>query len=292
MDVCQGYKMINAYLYSVKQEDCAADKWDYGLLKEIFDKNNIEQTKVVELPNTKKAFVVIPGPQNIGHEQKINEELKKIKKVVLFITGDEEGIFNINAINHNNIDIWIQYPHEKHKKYNKLPVGVPQHLKQNLPEYTDKQYDVYFGGQITHVRRAQLSEIMPTLKNSLYKPTNGFSQGDTPKEYYKNLISAKICPAPAGAVVIDTFRFYEILEMLSIPIADNKNSKNVYTDFYKQLFEEDMPIKTVLDWYELGGIIPKLLEEYPNNMHKAVAWWIKYKRDLSIKIMGQINAKK
>ena len=36
MDVCQGYKMINAYLYSVKQEDCAADKWDYGLLKQFF----------------------------------------------------------------------------------------------------------------------------------------------------------------------------------------------------------------------------------------------------------------
>jgi hypothetical protein len=80
--------------------------------------------------------------------------------------------------------------------------------------------------------------------------------------------------------------------MLSIPIADNKNSKNVYIDFYKQLFEEDMPIKTVLDWYELSVMIPKLLEEYPNNMHKAVAWWIKYKRDLSIKIMEQINAKK
>jgi len=33
---------IKAYLYSVKQEDCAADKWDYGLLKEFFNKNNIK----------------------------------------------------------------------------------------------------------------------------------------------------------------------------------------------------------------------------------------------------------
>jgi hypothetical protein len=281
---------IKTFLYSIKKEDCAADKWDYGLLKEIFDKNNIEQTRVVELPNTKKAFVVIPGPQNIGHEQKINEELKKIKKVVLFITGDEEGLFDIKTIKHKNIDIWIQYPHPKHEKYNKLPLGVPQHLKNNVPEYDKKIYDIYFGGQITHVRRQQLSEVMPTLKNSLYRPTDGFSKGDNPKEYYKNLLSSKICPAPSGAVVVDSFRFYEALEMLSLPIADLRDSKNSITNFYYNMFEM-MPIKSVIDWYELPGILEKILKDYPNNMHEVVAWWIKCKRDLSIKIMRQINAK-
>jgi hypothetical protein len=281
---------IKTFLYSIKKEDCAADKWDYGLLKEIFDKNNIEQTRVVELPNTKKAFVVIPGPQNIGHEQKINEELKKIEKVVLFITGDEEGLFDIKTIKHKNIDIWIQYPHPKHEKYNKLPLGVPQHLKNNVPEYDKKIYDIYFGGQITHVRRQQLSEVMPTLKNSLYRPTDGFSKGDNPKEYYKNLLSSKICPAPSGAVVVDSFRFYEALEMLSLPIADLRDSKNSITNFYYNMFEM-MPIKSVIDWYELPGILEKILKDYPNNMHEVVAWWIKCKRDLSIKIMRQINAK-
>ena len=281
---------IKTFLYSIKEEDCAADKWDYGLLKEIFDKNNIEQTRVVELPNTKKAFVVIPGPQNIGHEQKINQELKKIKKVVLFITGDEEGLFDIKTIKHKNIDIWIQYPHPKHEKYNKLPLGVPQHLKNNVPEYDKKIYDIYFGGQITHVRRQQLSEVMPTLKNSLYKPTDGFAKGDNPKEYYKNLLSSKICPAPSGAVVIDSFRFYEALEMLSLPIADLRDSKNSITNFYYNMFEI-MPIESVIDWYEISGILEKILEDYPNNMHRAIAWWIKCKRDLSIKIMRQINAK-
>ena len=29
--------MIKTYLYSFNEQDCAADKWDYGLLKEIFD---------------------------------------------------------------------------------------------------------------------------------------------------------------------------------------------------------------------------------------------------------------
>ena len=79
---------IKAYLYSVKEEDCAADKWDYGLIKEIFTKNKIEQIKVTKLPNVERAFVVIPGPQNIDYEDKISEELSKINRVVLFITGD------------------------------------------------------------------------------------------------------------------------------------------------------------------------------------------------------------
>ena len=141
MDVCQGYKMINAYLYSVKQEDCAADKWDYGLLKEFFNKNNIKPVRVTTLPNVNRAFVVIPGPQNVDYEDQICEELNKIYRVVLFITGDESATFNINKIKHNNIEIWIQYPHRKHAQYNKLALGVPRDLHKNLPVNKDKVYE-------------------------------------------------------------------------------------------------------------------------------------------------------
>jgi hypothetical protein len=282
--------MTKAYLYSFNEEDCAADKWDYGLLKEIFDKYEIEQIKVNSLPETDRAFVVIPGPQNLSYEEHINKELQKIKRVVLFFTGDEEVRFDLSKINHSNIEIWLQTPHKQHQNYNTLPLGVPQHLKNYLPEYTPKKYDVYFGGQITHVRRQQLSQVMPKLKNSLYKPTDGFAKGDSPKEYYKNLLSSKVCPAPSGAVVIDSFRFYEALEMLSLPIADLRDSKNLITNFYYKMFEI-MPIESVTDWYQLSGILEKILKDYPNNMHEAVSWWIKCKRDLSIKIMRQINAK-
>jgi len=281
-----------AYLYSHDGKDYANDKWDYGLLKEIFNKKNIEQVQVTELPKVNKGFVVIPGAQNINQEDKINKELNNIEKVVLFVTGDEEATFNINAIKHKNIDIWIQYPHENHYKYNKLPLGAPQHLKQNIPKYPIKKYDIYFGGQITHSRRQQLAKIMPSLPNALYKPTDGFAKGDNPKKYYENLSLSKICPAPAGAQVIDSFRFYETLEMMSLPVGDLKNSKNIETNFYNEMFEKNIPIKLVSNWENLKNILPNLLDNYPNNMHQAVAWWIKYKRDLSNTIMKQINAKK
>jgi hypothetical protein len=278
------------YLYSFDEKDCASDKWDYGLLKEIFDKYNVEQIKVNLLPDTDRAFVVIPGPQNLGHEEDIHKELQKIGRLVLFITGDEEGRFDITKISHPNADIWIQYPHKKHKKYYKLPLGTPQHLKNSVPQYTDKKYDVYFGGQITHSRRRQLSDAIKTLSNALFKPTKGFAQGDSPKDYYANLASSKIAPSPSGATVIESFRFYEALEMLSLPIVDSVDPQGNVIKYYDFVFEGATPIKLIKNWHSLRNIVPELLNDYPQNMHDAVCWWIKYKRDLGIKIMRQINA--
>jgi hypothetical protein len=171
-----------------------------------------------------------------------------------------------------------------------MPIGVPQHLKDNSPEYKEKEYDVYFGGQITHQRRIELSHVMPTLKNSLYGPTAGFSQGDKPKDYYAKLASAKIAPCPSGAAVIDTFRFFESIELLTLPVADTINPKGIQTDFYKNMFGVNVPFNYVSNWNELNRLVPKLLDQYPNNMHQVVCWWIKQKRDLGIKIMRQINA--
>ena len=282
--------MINAYLYSHDGKDYASDKWDYGLIKEIFDKYEINQIKVTKIPESERAFVVIPGPQTAGNEQLLSNELSKISRVVLFVNGDENARFDVDKISHPNIEIWIQYPHRKHSEYNKMPIGVPQHLKENAPEYKEKEYDVYFGGQITHQRRVELSHVMPTLKNSLYGPTEGFSQGDKPKDYYAKLASAKIAPCPSGAAVIDTFRFFESIELLTLPIADTINPKGIQTDFYKNMFGVNVPFNYVSNWNELNKLVPKLLDQYPNNMHQVVCWWIKQKRDLGIKIMRQINA--
>ena len=278
-----------AYLYSVKQEDCAADKWDYGLLKEFFNKNNIKPARVTTLPNVNKAFVVIPGPQNVDYEDQICEELNKIDRVVLFITGDESATFNINKIKHNNIEVWIQYPHRKHAQYNKLALGVPRDLHKNLPVNKDKVYDVFFSGQITHQRRQELATVMPDIPNSFYNPTTGFAEGLKPKDYYSKMVNSKIVPCPSGAMVVDSFRFYEAIEMLCLPIGDRLDSKMQNTNFFNFLFEEDHLIKTVEDWRSLPDLLPELLNNYPSQMHQIVCWWIKYKRDLFIELMRQIN---
>ena len=279
-----------AYLYSYDGQDYANDKWDYGLLKEIFDKYGVDQIRVTEIPNSDRAFVVIPGPQTAGNEELLSNELNKLSRVVLFINGDENARFDVSKIRHSNIEIWIQYPHKMHDQYNKMPIGVPQHLKDNVPEYKEKEYDVYFGGQITHSRRKELALVMPILKNSLYGPTKGFSLGDEPKDYYIKLSSAKIAPCPSGAAVIDTFRFFESIELLTLPIADKLDPSMTETKFYIKMFGPDFPVVSVDNWNNIQDLLPELLENYPNNMHRVVSWWIKYKRDLGIRIMEQLNA--
>ncbi len=281
---------INAYLYSVKQEDCAADKWDYGLLKQFFNKNKIKPDRVTTLPNVDRAFVVIPGPQNVDFEDQISEELNKIGRVVLFITGDESATFKVDKIEHSNIEIWIQYPHRKHSQYNKLALGVPQHLSNNLPHYQDKSYDVFFSGQITHQRRQELATVMPDIPNSFYNPTNGFAEGLKPKQYYDKMFLSKIVPCPSGAMVIDSFRFYEAIEMLCLPVGDKLDSKMQRTDFFNFLFQGEHSINTVENWQNLPNLLPELLNNYTSEMHQVVCWWIKYKRDLFNELMRQVNA--
>ena len=281
---------LKAYLYSVNQEDCAADKWDYGLLKQFFNKNNIKPDRVTTLPKTDRAFVVIPGPQNVDYEDQISEELNKIGRVVLLITGDESATFKVDKIEHNNIDIWIQYPHRKHSQYNKLALGVPQHLSNNLPEYQDKSYDVFFSGQITHQRRQELATVMPEIPNSFYNPTTGFAEGLKPKQYYNKMFLSKIVPCPSGAMVVDSFRFYEAIEMLCLPIGDKLDPRMRNTDFFNFLFDGNHTIKTFENWKQLPELLPKLLNDYTSDMHQVVCWWIKYKRDLFIELMRQVNA--
>ena len=280
--------MITAYIYSIDPLDAADGKWDYGLLKETFEKNNVKQLVVKEIPKAERGFVVIPGQGNAGKEDKISMQLKNLDRAVLFITGDECALFDVDKINHPNISIWVQYAHAKHEKYNKFFIGVPQHLKSSLPDYPIKQYDIYFGGQITHQRRQELAEVMQNLPNALYKPTEGFAQGEQPKDYYKSMSSAKIAPCPAGAQVIDTFRFFEAIEMLALPIGDLIDSKGEMIDYFNYVYPQEIPIKKIDDWAKLKRLLPKLLSNYPNNMHQVVCWWLKYKRDFSLKIMRDI----
>jgi hypothetical protein len=103
-------------------------------------------------------------------------------------------------------------------------------------------------------------------------------------------MSSKIAPCPAGAVVIDSFRLFEAIEMMSLPIGDLIDSNGLEDNFYQRVFNQKVPFYQIRNWNELQNVTLKLLKEYPNNMHSVVCWWIKYKRDFGIKLMRQINA--
>lgn len=278
-----------AFLYSIEGYALPNHKDDFGFVNEAFVKNGIIAEEAFSLPVMDKAFVVVSGSDMRNKESTVSTELNNISKVVLFITSDECGDFRVDKIVHPDIKIWVQSPYPKHEKYFKMPIGAPLMLKNNLPEYTEKTSDMFFAGQITHQRRQQLARAIGYLNNVDYVPTAGFMQGDSPDIYYKKMSKAKIVPAPAGNVTIDSFRLYEALEMLCLPIADTKDSSGVDFDFWNYTFGEEVPLPKTNNWYFLIDILVNSIDNYPANMHKAVSWWIKYKRDFSNKIMEQIN---
>lgn len=279
---------VKAYLLTPDGKNYPNHKADFGLLKESFKKKKIETVEVTELPPDERAFVVIPGYDSLSRERKISIELNKIKRVVLFITSDEGGLFNPHKLSHPNMEVWVQSPFQHHNDFNKYPIGCPFTMKSVVPEYTEKKYDVFFSGQITHQRRKELAKVMPHINNSLFNPTKGFMQGYEPAEYYKYLAESKIVPAPAGNITIDSFRFYEAIEMLCVPIGDSKNSIGENFDFYGYVFDHNLPVERTHNWKELQDIADRTLADYPSKMHQVVSWWIKYKRDFANKIMEQV----
>jgi hypothetical protein len=277
-----------AFLLSPDKKNYSNHKADFGFLQEAFKRNKTSIVSVDSLPRQDRAFVVIPGYDSHGAEDFISNEIAKIRRVVLFVTSDEAGFLDVDKIVHPNIEIWIQSPFDKNVGYNTFPIGAPAFLKLNTPEYPEKIHDVFFAGQITHCRRKEVDKVMPKLENALYKPTSGFMQGYGIKEYYEHMSQSRIVPAPAGNVTIDSFRFYEAIEMLCLPLADGINSKDEKVKFWELMFR-DMPTSIIDDWGTLPNIIPEMIERYPDNMHQVVGWWLLYKRNFANKIMEQLN---
>ena len=280
---------IIAYSLSDFADGYASEKWDFGLLHDTFARNSITVKDVKTLPRCDRAFVIVPGFEWSSHMDDLNRQLKKIKRVVLFITADEVGVMDVDKIQHPNIEIWVQYPYQKHRAYNLMPVGSPSQIHDLIPKEIIKDKTLFFSGQNTHPRRNQLISAIEKMDDSLYNATAGFTQGYPAKDYYAEMTKARIVPAPAGAASIDTFRFYEGLESLAIPIADEVSRRGDAYGFWDLVFNE-IPVPKANDWEkDLESIVKHLLGDYNKYMHRAVSWWIKYKRDFSLKVMEQIN---
>lgn len=280
---------MNAYALKLNPDANLLKQWDFGLVKDLLDCEIIE---VTELPKIERAVVCIAARHHKGLELDINAELRHAKRVVLFLCGDEEADFNIELIDHPNIEIWVQNAHpDKHQEYNRIGTGYPQHMKASLPEQQQKTKTMMFAGQMTHKRRNELVNILRDMRlddsSILCQATRGFTQGDEPKVYYNNLSQAKIAPAPSGAVVPDSFRLFEALECMAIPIADEVSPHKTYQGYWDFIFNEVTPFPKITEWDRLFGLVPELLDDYPRNLHQITAWYIQWKRNTKLKIQAQ-----
>jgi hypothetical protein len=295
---------MNAYFLSLNPEANAAEQWDTGFLMDFLKGNvwkpsNWKDFNIVttsSLPKDDTAIVIVPARHHAGLETKINTQLQNIDNVVLFLIGDEEADFMVEYITHPSINIWVQNPHPgRHDQYHKIGTGYPPQASLISDMTPDKTLDIYFSGQITHSRRKEMYDILLAYEaendHVLIDRTRGFTQGATPPEYYRRMVSAKITPAPCGAVIPDSFRLFEALQSMSIPIADEKNSSGTINGYWDWLFGEDTPFPKITEWDRFFGLAPELLNEWPSNIHRITSWWMGWRREFAYKVCNQLEGK-
>lgn len=296
---------INCYFLSLNPDAHLEEQWDCGFLLDLLS-GGMWQTPewpgfninfVNELPLAyKPAIVAVAARHHAGKEHEVNRQLQGLEHIVLFLMGDEEASFAVEKIDHPSIHIWVQNPHPgRHDEYNKLGTGYPPHARELLlTAGPTKRTDVFFAGQVTHDRRQQLVDNMGELQSqgkvsSEILITRGFTQGFTPLDYYLRMARTKVAPAPAGAVIPDSFRLYEALDAMTVPIADDRNSQGTIDNYWDWLFGQETPFPKIKEWDRFVGMTEETLQEWPANMHTITAWWIKQKRDFAYKVMEQLN---
>jgi len=295
--------MIDVYYLSLKEETPHNGYWDYGFLNDFIEGRmwqppswtGFKTHEVKKLPQKNKAIVIVPARHHAEIADKVIAELQKINHVVLFLMGDEEADFPVEEIKHKSKHIWVQNPHpNRHDNFNKLGTGYPPACTTELAKYKyKKDLNVYFSGQITHSRRIRMIEAMREYelfdKNTNINKTKGFTQGVSHKVYFDYMSKAKFVPCPSGAVIPDSFRLFESLEAMAVPIADEVNPTGTIESYWDWLFDEVCPFPKIKEWSQGKNYIIDNMDQYEQVSHRITAWWIRYKRNFAYKVLGQLN---
>lgn len=284
--------------------------WDQGLVEDLLSNklwnptggysfSHYESFNLPEIDNLSGAIVVIPARSNTEYVDKLNEDLSAFSWVILILTGDEENIFPLDKIKHNNIKVYVMSPRENLdlSKYRVLGTGYPPHLKKqfiNQP-VPDKTLDYFFSGQATHGRRLEMQAELKKVKddNELTAKTfysRGFTQGLKPTNYYTYFSRAKVAPCPSGPETPDTFRLFEALELGCVPIGDTTVTKGGFTDnYWTFFFGEEPPFPIIKNYSDISGYIKDQAKMYPEVNNWVYAWWQTKKRRLAYQLRDDIN---
>lgn len=300
---------------SLHKETPKRGYWDMGLLEHLFENTlynpslgySYENREVDYIPKTLDgAVVVLPARYHVDDIDKINEQLARLKWVLLILSSDEESLFSREKLKHPNMKIYVMTPRpaDDDKPYDLLiGEGFPYHakklLKESKREDNARPLDYWFSGQITHSRRVEMVSALQTIvefkdNNKLvgeWNETAGFTQGYDQPTYYKIMASSKAVPCPSGPATPDSFRLFEALEAGCVPIADNMTPKESGANvkgYWDYLFP-DAPFPKINDYDYLQGILTEIRDQYPKINNKVFAWWQNYKRWLVHKVVDDVH---
>lgn len=238
--------------------------WDQSFLKDILK----------ECESDRQIFVV-PGAYQGHLITQINKKLAKHKKVLVFITSDEERKFDETKLTHPDMILYVQYGKTDHP----FPLGYTpdtvRHVK--VMKNPTKTLPWFFSGQVTTDHRKDMYEHRPD--GGICISTEGFARGIPHKEYIEYMTQALVCPCPNGTVSPDSFRLYEALESGSVPIL-------LENPYWSQLFPTS-PIPILSSWNQLKKAVEMYgTQEYAN---KVFSWWQQEKQKIKNRLRKELN---
>lgn len=279
--------------------------WDQGLLEDLFAGKlarpagwpgfyDAVGTFEIALPGVASgAVVVVPGRQNAQRSARVQAYIDHLDWVILIITGDEENEFPLESITHPNMFKWCMTPNPaRNEGIDYLGSGYPPGMREFVAaSNVERRLDWFFAGQDTHVRRHECIEELRGLPGGAMLPTEGFTQGLPQKEYWENLLTARVAPCPGGPVSPDSFRLYEALEAGCLPIADSRSGRSVtHTEnYWFRIFDEPGFI-IIDDWENLSFVMGACLSGWHVQAFRAQEHWLAYKQGLARRLLNQLEA--
>lgn len=234
-------------------------------------------------PEVTGAVIVIHGGNefhaNPAIAKVINEEIARLRWVVLVVTGDEAAEFPVRDLRHPNMRLWVQNPKPGLTRADRyLICGYPNDCREMLARVgrVDKDLDWFFAGQMSHARRHRMGEAFSGMPNGKLIPTAGFGQGLEHEEYYRYMARARVVPCPSGPATADSYRVAEALEAKAVPLLD-ACSLDGEKGYWDRVFGPDHPFIVVDDWMEVRQKLPGLLEDWERIQRLTGYWWLAYK---------------
>lgn len=280
--------------------------WDQGTLEDLFSNNlwqpaghHVFEHIEGEMPPSTGSVVVIPARQNAENAEEINRILNGIEWVLVILTGDEDGEFPVELLQHPNMRVWLMTP-QKGRNYENVrrfigtmyPPGLrlPPGLRHHSFPPPDKSTPVFFSGQNTHARRHQVLDAFKNYAGADVTGTPGFIQGLRQQDYWDRLVEAKVAPCPGGPVSPDSFRLFEALETGCVPLVDIASGREEFPEFWEMLFGPDRPLIEIADWRRGVSAAKIAINNWPASANEVFGWWQHYKRDLAYGLRDDVNA--
>jgi len=231
--------------------------------------------------------VIVPGGANEHYVDELNVALEQLAWVLLIVTSDEERLFPVHHVRHDRMCVWAQYlDPEDHRVDRGVPIGYAPGTREALAHdvmgvlVRDRAW--FFAGQVNQERRQQLVTALRQLPDGDLLETPGFAQGVNRDAYTVGLVAAKVAPAPAGHVHVDSFRLYEALEAGCVPIGDRRRPPDTdASGWWDAMWPAGVGFPLIDNWAELPGFLDRILARWPAAAAEAGAWWMQAKRDLA-----------